>query len=418
MPSPAVPYTFTYVRIPADDDKPYEELTGEGTKYGDSLLDILKPKFAGGSIKNADGLRAEYGAAVDEKMSQLNLVAAAGSVEVFALVRPASTTRPVAHSGTYFYLGALCRSYAAICVISFERAADLFLARTHDLHATVASRRRDGRAQGLARQPTCHPPGCFLRTRRREPFPRRHLHRARVCGSVADAQCKLFDRGGGHWNAARRFNATASRVCVCVCLRVYSLHHAAALTSHTFCRLDSLSLSLSLSLSPSLPLSVALCRSLRQLDSGSVWLRSAPSENEQYHMAMGEYNKAAKEATAKAQGVDLNAQQAETKAVPGSFKWQQTSDDVEVTVALPEGTAKRDVTVALTAKRITVKMKSTDAAVAEIDLFAAIRPDESTWTFGADKASSGGLPNVAIMAEKADCVTWNRLEAATDGKIL
>ena len=147
-------------------------------------------------------------------------------------------------------------------------------------------------------------------------------------------------------------------------------------------------------------------------------MRSAPSENEQYHMAMGEYNKAAKEATAKAQGVDLNAQEAETKAVPGSFKWQQTSDDVEVTVALPEGTAKRDVTVALTAKRITVKMKSTDAAVAEIDLFAAIRPDESTWTFGADKASSGGLPNVAIMAEKADCVTWNRLEAATDGKIL
>ena len=104
MASPSLPYRLTYVRIPANDSEPFEELTGEATTYGDALMEILKPRFSGGGIKNADGLRAEYGAAVDEKMAQLNLIAAQGSVEVFALVRPASSTRPVPHAGTYFYL--------------------------------------------------------------------------------------------------------------------------------------------------------------------------------------------------------------------------------------------------------------------------------------------------------------------------
>ena len=49
--------------------------------------------------------------------------------------------------------------------------------------------------------------------------------------------------------------------------------------------------------------------------------------------------------------------------MPGSFKWAQTSDDIEVTVALPEGTAKRDVSISLTAKRISVQLKGADAPV-------------------------------------------------------
>ena len=38
-----------------------------------------------------------------EKMDMLNSVAASGSVEVFAIVRPSGQTMPVAHAGTYFY---------------------------------------------------------------------------------------------------------------------------------------------------------------------------------------------------------------------------------------------------------------------------------------------------------------------------
>ena len=49
MPSPSLPFEFTYVRIPANDDEPYEELTGTAKQYGDALSDLLKPAFAGGN---------------------------------------------------------------------------------------------------------------------------------------------------------------------------------------------------------------------------------------------------------------------------------------------------------------------------------------------------------------------------------
>ena len=51
--------SFTYVRVPADERQPTEELSASTEVLGDALPDILKPHFAGGSIKNADGLRAE-----------------------------------------------------------------------------------------------------------------------------------------------------------------------------------------------------------------------------------------------------------------------------------------------------------------------------------------------------------------------
>lgn len=98
-----LPYTFAYVKIPADADAPFEELAATAKAYGNSLESVLTPVFAGGSVTNADSLRAEFGDAVDQKMAQLNMVAAEGSVEVFALVRPAKSTLPIAHTGTYLY---------------------------------------------------------------------------------------------------------------------------------------------------------------------------------------------------------------------------------------------------------------------------------------------------------------------------
>lgn len=157
---------------------------------------------------------------------------------------------------------------------------------------------------------------------------------------------------------------------------------------------------------------------LSELDSGSVWLASAPSENAQYHMAMGEYNKAAKEKTqegqARAKGASSDVPP--PKPTVGSYKWEQTSDDLEVTVMLPEGAGKKDTTVTVAVKALTVKQKGQAQPIADLSLFAAVRPDESTWTFGSDPGS--GLATVTIMVEKQDPVSWNRLEAATDGKLL
>ena len=54
-------YSFTYVLIPADTDRPPSELSASTTDFGDALSTILKSSFAGGEVKNADSLRAEYG---------------------------------------------------------------------------------------------------------------------------------------------------------------------------------------------------------------------------------------------------------------------------------------------------------------------------------------------------------------------
>ena len=98
--------TFTYICIPADETTPVAELSATTRSYGDALAEhILPSAFAGGSVTNTHGLRSDHGSdVVDEKMAALNVAAAQGTVEVFALMRPSPTTLPVNHSGVYLYL--------------------------------------------------------------------------------------------------------------------------------------------------------------------------------------------------------------------------------------------------------------------------------------------------------------------------
>lgn len=125
--------SFSYVWVAADESA-MEELSGEyeAGRSGDQLVELLKPRFAGGKIKNVDSLRAEYGDKVDQQMAHLTLAAAEGIVEVrhqlathrtirpfplppaaklrtahtgqvFALVKPSKTTVPLHYCGTYLY---------------------------------------------------------------------------------------------------------------------------------------------------------------------------------------------------------------------------------------------------------------------------------------------------------------------------
>ena len=98
---------------------------------------------------------------------------------------------------------------------------------------------------------------------------------------------------------------------------------------------------------------------MSELDSSSEWLASAPSENAQYQQAMSEYEKAAKEkmaaSTADGSGSGTDAQAA---AEPGTYKWAQTSEELEVTVTLPEGTTKKDLVVKFGAKKLSVALKA------------------------------------------------------------
>jgi len=161
---------------------------------------------------------------------------------------------------------------------------------------------------------------------------------------------------------------------------------------------------------------------LAELDSSSPWMRSAPSENAQYQMAMAEYEKAAKAKTEEGKGRagiaggSTGSSERGGVPLPGSYKWAQTGEDLEVTVALPGGTQKRDVSIKVGPKSLDVRVKSQEAPVAQLALFAKVLPDEMTWTFNANGGGSGS-PHVQVMVEKAEGVSWTRLEAASEGQI-
>ena len=112
-----LPIEFTYVRIPADAAAPMEELPAKvpAEQLGDSLVELLKPRFAGGALVDTEGLRAQHGDAVDTQMEGLSLLAAEGTVEVrgcqssFYASRPAAPPRsagPGARTGSDAACGA------------------------------------------------------------------------------------------------------------------------------------------------------------------------------------------------------------------------------------------------------------------------------------------------------------------------
>ena len=105
---PAPPLSFKYVRVPCDDTAPYEEIQGYGYDACDNFLEMLKPKFAGGSVDADKAQRAavqHLGSSVpslgSKGMSTLIDAADDGAVETFALVRPAKSND---HTGVYIYL--------------------------------------------------------------------------------------------------------------------------------------------------------------------------------------------------------------------------------------------------------------------------------------------------------------------------
>ena len=97
-----------YVRIPADDSEPFEqlEIILARDAAGDQLPDILRPRFIGGGAINEKMAReqairqlGENGAALTG--AALENASAQGSTETFALVRPSPTN---GNTGVYLYL--------------------------------------------------------------------------------------------------------------------------------------------------------------------------------------------------------------------------------------------------------------------------------------------------------------------------
>jgi len=97
--------TFKYVKIPWDDTQPYEEIETKGYVAQDCMLTLMKPVFAGGNIDSQTAKKtalAQMGQSVQTAgLDHLGEAAQGGTVETFALVRPAKTN---SQQGVYIYL--------------------------------------------------------------------------------------------------------------------------------------------------------------------------------------------------------------------------------------------------------------------------------------------------------------------------
>jgi hypothetical protein len=304
---------FTFVKVPADVDQPFEELEAVATAPGDRMSQsICVPFFAGGTVKNDVGLRAQFGDEVlDQKKDALDRAAAKGTVETFALCRPSSSTLPLAHAGVYMYM---------------------------DEMGVLKDLPVNKRATEIAR-------GCGLDVE--SPF-----H-----GDVYIARVQV--EPGPTRNASFL---------------------------------------------------------LSELHSGSEFYLSAPAENAAYDAAMHEYKKAVVE---KEVGGG-SAEAREASAIARGWWHTQTAEEVEVSVALPQGRASesapplraRDLCVEIRPHSLTVAVQSsTEAPVVHLKLFAAVRPDQSTWVVG---TGHGKLCVVATL-EKVLPQTWPQLQANQGG---
>jgi len=102
--------SFTYVLIPADGNLAFKDLSAVASECGDTLKELLKDHFAGGRLSNLAELRAQYGAAIDEKKDAFQQIADMGTVEMMPLVRQSKTTLPLPSTATFLYydeMGAL-----------------------------------------------------------------------------------------------------------------------------------------------------------------------------------------------------------------------------------------------------------------------------------------------------------------------
>jgi hypothetical protein len=102
----AFPYDIGFVRIPADDSEPLEDLVQTVTEPGDALTTLLAPRFAVVDPATLDlaPLRQQFGGeAIESKLEQIRQLAVAGTVGVVPLVRPSHSTVPMKHTGTFLY---------------------------------------------------------------------------------------------------------------------------------------------------------------------------------------------------------------------------------------------------------------------------------------------------------------------------
>ena len=93
------------------------------------------------------------------------------------------------------------------------------------------------------------------------------------------------------------------------------------------------------------------------------------------------------------------------------YSWTQTSQDLTVTVPLPEGTNKRNIRCALTPTSLRLTTQNPDALLLEGTLYDKIRFDESVWSLEKEK----GVSVVSLHLEKHNTLRWIHVFQQDDG---
>jgi|EP01047_Picozoa_sp_COSAG01_P015141 hypothetical protein len=148
---------------------------------------------------------------------------------------------------------------------------------------------------------------------------------------------------------------------------------------------------------------------LAELSAGSPWLSCAPSENHMYNLAAQKHGVASiaarkhPEAGARAAAATADEQ----RAAAGGHRWEQSDEDVEVTLTLPPalGGAK-GIRVSIEPTTVRVVPQADGPALLELALWGRVHPNESTWTV------NGGV-ELQISLEKVEPGAWGALEAAS-----
>ena len=129
---------------------------------------------------------------------------------------------------------------------------------------------------------------------------------------------------------------------------------------------------------------------LKDLDSSATWMRAATMENVEYSKGLKELEDAMNK-NGGMEKINMSGDDAVASGGNGmprgasdNYRWSQTEDEVDVDVDVPPGTIAKAVRVQFSSSRFIVKVN--DEIICDVDdLHNACRPDESTWTMGADE---------------------------------
>jgi len=141
-----------------------------------------------------------------------------------------------------------------------------------------------------------------------------------------------------------------------------------------------------------------------ELDSASPWIQQAPAENAAWKGILSDFNDNVKSKTVGAK----TAEEEEAENVKRGWRWTQSEEEVEITVSLPEGTAKGGISVTISRSSLRIALKADSAnPLIDVKLLHPVCAEDSTWTMGSDAKG----PHVQVTLAKEQEQMWASIDS-------